>query len=342
MKLIIQIPCYNEEETLPQTLADLPKEIKGVEVIETLVIDDGSTDRTSEVAKNNGVNYVVRFSAHLGLAAAFRVGIQKALECGADIIVNTDADNQYRGDNIEKLVRPIIDGNADMVIGDRQIWQHKEFGVIKKLLQKLGSWVVGRLAGITVPDVASGFRAYSREAALHLNVLSNFTYTHETIIQAGLNNLKVLSVPVQVNPTVRPSRLFGSTFSYLYRSTATIMRIYTFYRPLKVFLTLALIPFVAGFGLGLRFLIYYLFSQGQGHLQSLVLCAVLLNLSFLLFVLGVLADLTAFNRRFLEETLYRSRKATFNQPNTVAATLKPTNLAEQKELTAQVSPNPKM
>lgn len=307
-KLIIQIPCFNEEDHLPATVADLPKHIEGIDVIERLVIDDGSTDRTSEVAKKLGVEHVIRFPVNKGLASAFRAGLQEALENDADIIVNTDADNQYRGADIAKIVKPILDGRADMVIGDRQIWSHPEFGIVKKCLQKFGSWVVGQLAGKPVADVTSGFRAFDREAAIRLNVLSNYTYTQETIIQAGQHKMGILSVPVQTNPTARPSRLFHSIPAYVRRSGATIVRVYTFYRALKVFTYLASIPFIIGCIVVARFLVYYFAGEGSGHVQSLILSGVMFNLSFMLFILGVLADLIGSNRRLMEEVLVQVKK----------------------------------
>ena len=309
MKLIIQIPCFNEEKTLPGTLDDLPREVPGVDTVEWLIIDDGSTDRTVEVAKEKGVDHIVSFSRNRGLAAAFRAGLQASLERGADVIVHTDADNQYCAGNIKDLVRPVIEENADMAIGDRQIWKHQEFGIVKKCLQKLGSMVVSQFSGISVPDAASGFRAYSREAAITLNVLSRYTYTHETIIQSGLHNLKVVSVPVQVNPKTRPSRLFRSIPAYLRDSTLTIGRAYTMYRSFKVFSFLATILFLAGFGIGVRFLRYYLIGEGGGHVQSLILATVLLNLSFVLFAIGVLAELIGCNRRLIEDLLIRMKKS---------------------------------
>ena len=309
MKLVIQIPCLNEEKTLPATLSDLPRSIEGVDTIEWLVIDDGSTDRTVEVAREHGVHHIVSFRVNRGLASAFRAGLHASLERGADIIVNTDADNQYRGDSIQALVRPILEGKADIVVGDRQIWQHPEFGFARKCLQTIGSRVVGQLASTVVPDVTSGFRAYSREAAIHLNVLSDYTYTHETIIQAGLDGLSIVSVPVEVNPAVRPSRLFDSVPSYLRRGGVAILRIYTFYRSLRVFFCMAAVPFLAGCALSIRFLYFYFTGRGSGHVQSLILAAVLLNLSFVLFILGVLADLVGFNRRLIEEILVRVRRS---------------------------------
>ncbi len=308
MKLIIQIPCYNEEATLPATLRDLPRRIDGIDAIEVLVINDGSKDRTVEVARAHGVAHIVDFSRNQGLAAAFRAGLEAALAHGADIIVNTDADNQYRGDCIERLVRPILANEAEMVIGDRGIWQHQEFGFVKKCLQALGSWVVSRFAGCRVADVTSGFRAYSREAALRINVLSRYTYTHETVIQCGQAGMRIVSVPIEVNPKTRESRLFRSMWAYIRRSATTILRIYTLYRPLRAFFFAGLIPFALAFLIGLRFLIYYLQGQGGGHIQSLILCGVLFNLSFMLFVLGIVADLIGANRKLLEEIIVSMRR----------------------------------
>ncbi len=303
MKLIIQIPCFNEEETLPATLADLPRAIPGIDEIEWLIVDDGSTDRTVEVAKAHGVRHIVGFTTNLGLASAFRAGLNTCIERGADIIVNTDADNQYAGADIAKLVQPIIEKKADIVIGDRQIWQHKEFSLPKKVLQKLGSRVVSSLAETEVPDVTSGFRAYNREAAHRVTVLSDYTYTHETIIQAHSKGLTIASVPIGVNPKTRDSRLFGSPLSYIRKSAPVILRIYTLYQPLKVFTLLAFIPFVCGLFLGVRFLVYKHLGEGDGHVQSLILAAILLNLSFVLMVLGILADLIGFNRKLIDEAV---------------------------------------
>jgi glycosyltransferase involved in cell wall biosynthesis len=248
MKLIIQIPCYNEEHTLPQTLQALPRSLPGFEVVEWLVINDGSTDGTVKVAREHGVDHIISYASNRGLAHAFRTGLQASLDRGADVIVHTDADNQYAASSIPDLVLPVIKGEADVVVGDRQVWNHQEFGWVKKCLQRLGSRVVSHLSGISVPDVTSGFRAFSREAALALNVLSRYTYTHETLIQAGMQQLKVVSVPVKVNPATRPSRLFRSQTSYIFRSASTILRAYTMYRALKVFLLLAVPMFIAGQG----------------------------------------------------------------------------------------------
>lgn len=307
VKLIIQIPCFNEEKHLPETLEALPTEIEGVDIIERLVIDDGSADRTAEVARACGVEHVIRLASNRGLANAFRTGVRRCLELGADIIVNTDADNQYHGGDIPKLVAPVVEGRADMVIGDRQIASHREFGAIKKFLQRLGSQVISTVAGVEVSDATSGFRAISRDLALRLNVISSFTYTHETIIQAGLSGLHIENVPIRTNLKTRPSRLFRSTFGYIRRSAITIIRIYVLYRPFMVFSTLAGLTLLPGVAIGARFLNFYISGDGDGHVQSLLLSVVLLNLSFILALLAVLADLIGANRRLIEETLSHAR-----------------------------------
>lgn len=308
MKLIIQIPCLNEEKTLPQTIADLPKKIDGVDVIETLIIDDGSTDNTVEVARKLGVNHVVRHTHNKGLAEAFASGLDACVKLGADIIVNTDGDNQYRGDDIAKLIRPILENQADMVVGDRQIDTIRHFSFIKKQLQKLGSWVVQHVSATQVPDTTSGFRAFSREAALRLNVLSGFTYTLETIIQAGRTNIAITHVPVGTNDKLRDSRLFSSIPKYIKRSMATIFRIYTMYEPLKMFTMIGTVVFGAGFFLSARFLYFYFTGNGGGHIQSLILSAVLMMIGFQVGMSGLLADLIRNNRRLIEDTQYRVKK----------------------------------
>ena len=308
VKLIIQIPCYNEEETLAEALDALPKSVEGVDVIEHLVVDDGSTDRTVEVARARGVHHIVCFTQNRGLARAFEAGIDASLRLGADIIVNTDADNQYCADDIEKLVAPILAGNADIVVGERPIEGHAEFSFVKKRLQRLGSWVVRKASGTRVPDAPSGFRAHSREAALRLNVLSTYSFTLETIIQAGRKNMAVTSVPVRTNPQTRPSRLMRSMASYLFRSAQTILRIFIVYEPLRFFFTIGAIVFAAGFLIGLRFLYYYFADPTSGHTQSLILAAVLLLMGFQLGVLGLVADLIASNRKLIDETLYRIKR----------------------------------
>jgi len=308
MKLIIQIPCYNEEATLPRTLADLPRQIDGIDTIEVLVIDDGSTDNTVKVAREHGVNYVVSFPQNKGLAKVFNAGIDACLKLGADIIVNTDADNQYCGDDIEKLIHPILNGDAEIVIGDRNTGKIEHFSWIKKKLQRYGSWVVRHLSDTDIPDATSGFRAFSREAALQMNVVTRFTYTLETIIQAGKKNLVVSHVPIRTNEKLRESKLFSSNWQYIKRSVSTILRIYTMYEPFKMFTYIGGGFFLAGFLIGLRFLYYYLFVSGAGHIQSLILAAVLMIVGFQVFVIGLLADIIGSNRQLIESILYRIRK----------------------------------
>lgn len=308
MKLIIQIPCYNEEATLPRTLADLPREIDGIDTIEVLIINDGSTDDTVKVAREHGVNYVVSFPQNKGLAKVFNAGIDACLKLGADIIVNTDADNQYCGDDIEKLIRPILNGDAEIVIGDRNTGEIEHFSWIKKKLQRYGSWVVRHLSDTDIPDATSGFRAFSREADLQMNVVTRFTYTLETIIQAGKKNLVVSHVPIRTNEKLRESKLFSSNWQYIKRSVSTILRIYTMYEPFKMFTYIGGGFFLAGFLIGLRFLYYYLFESGAGHIQSLILAAVLLIVGFQVFVIGLLADIIGSNRQLIESILYRIRK----------------------------------
>jgi len=308
MKLIVQIPCYNEEETLPATLADIPREVPGFGEVEILVIDDGSTDRTAEVAREHGVHHVVRHVGNKGLAAAFRAGLDASLRLGADIIVNTDGDNQYFGGDIPRLVEPILRGTADMVIGCRDIDSVPDFSRAKKLLQKLGSWVVRRISGTRVADTTSGFRAYSREAALRINVVSRFSYTLETIIQAGKTGIAISCVPVRTNRKLRDSRLFKSNWSYIKRSVLTILRIYAMYRPLKVFARLGGVIFLAGALIGVRFLIYYAMGHGGGKIQSLILAAVLMIIGFQTLLIGLLSDLVASNRSLVEESLFRTRR----------------------------------
>ena len=309
MKLVIQIPCLDEAATLPRTLADLPRELPGFDAVEWLVVDDGSTDGTAGIARECGVHHVVRFGSNKGLAVAFQAGLDAALKLGADVIVNTDADNQYDARDIERLVEPILTGEADMVIGDRQIRRHEEFSRVKKLLQLWGSWLVRQASGTGVPDTTSGFRAYNREAALRLNVVSRFSYTLETIIQAGKNDIAVSHVPVRTHARTRESRLFRSTFQYVRRSVETILRVYAMYEPLRIFLWLAAIVGVAGLALFGRFLWFYFTQPGPtGHVQSLIVAGVLLVFALQLVVLGVLADLLRANRVLAERTLHRVRQ----------------------------------
>ena len=308
MKLVIQIPCLNEETTLPVTLADLPRVLPGFDAIELLVIDDGSTDRTSEVARANGVHHVLRFPARRGLARAFDTGLREALAMGADVIVNTDADNQYVGADIARLVEPIVARRADMVVGTRPIDSIEHFSMMKKSLQRLGSRVVRALSAADVPDATSGFRAYSRDAALRLTVVTGFTYTLETLIQASHKNIAIVHVPIRVNRKLRESRLFRGIGSYVTRSLGTMIRVYLLYRPLRFFLSIAALFGAGSLALFARFLVLFLTTTGQtGHIQSLVVAGVLAVIAALFVALGVLADLTAMNRRLLDEILVNTR-----------------------------------
>jgi len=317
MHLIIQIPCYNEEETLPGTLADIPRSIEGVDRISILVINDGSSDRTVEVARSEGVDYIVSYPQNRGLARAFMAGIDACIRLGADIIVNTDADNQYYGPDIEKLIRPIIDGEAELVIGDRQVKGISHFSAVKKSLQTFGSRVVRTAAhGARVADATSGFRAVSREAAMRMYVINDFTYTLETIIQAGQNRTAVKSVEIRTNPMTRKSRLFGSILSYVRQSMGIIIRIYTMYRPLKTFMVLSGLFFTLGLALSVRFIYYYYITEGQtGKVQSLIFAAITIIAAFQLFFSGILADLIAANRKLLEYLLVKVRKIESNDPS---------------------------
>ena len=302
MKLVIQIPCYNEAATLGVTLRDLPREVPGFDRVEWLVVDDGSVDDTAQAAKAGGVDHVVRLPTNRGLARAFMAGLEASLHAGADVIVNTDADNQYNAADIPALVAPVVAGSADMVVGARPIEQIAHFSPLKKLLQRLGSRVVQLASNTRVPDAPSGFRAFSRAAALQLNVFNSYTYTLETIIQAGQKGMTVVSVPIRVNADLRPSRLVRSIPQYLFRSTLTIGRIFLTYRPLRFFLTVSALLFVPGFLIGVRFLFeLFVRGRGQGHIQSLILTAILLLASVLFFVLGLLAELISVNRRLLED-----------------------------------------
>jgi len=313
MKLIIQIPCYNEAETLEIALNDLPRRIDGIDQIEYLIINDGSQDATAEVARRWGVNYVVNFKRNKGLAYGFMAGIDACLRNGADIIVNTDADNQYAGADIEKLVRPILEGKTDIVIGERPIDETEHFSPVKKKLQHLGSWVVRKASNSDIPDAPSGFRAFSREAALRLNVTNEYTYTLETIIQAGRVKIAQTSVPIRTNEELRPSRLFHSIPSYIKKSVVTILRAYIMYSPLKTFSILSVIPFAAGLAIGIRFLVLFFTGNGNGHTQSLILCAILLMMGFMTFVIGLQADLIAKNRKLLEDIQYHVRHIDYDK-----------------------------
>jgi glycosyltransferase involved in cell wall biosynthesis len=308
VKLIIQIPCYNEENTLPVTLAELPRALPGVDEIEYLVIDDGSTDRTAEVARQLGVQHIVRQKRNRGLAAAFQAGLEAALVAGADLIVNTDADNQYFGPDIAVLVQPILDGRADIVVGDRGVADSEHFSALKRVLQRLGSWVVERAAGIPIPDATSGFRAFTREAALRLTVLSEYTYTLETLIQAGVRGMNVIFVPVRTNPQTRQSRLMRSLPSFLVLQAVTVLRFYTMYRPLRVFMTTGAALIGVALLLGARFLALYAAGRGAGHVQSLILAAIFVIVGFQVCLIGLIADLVSMNRKMMEETLCRVRR----------------------------------
>lgn len=307
-KLIIQIPCFNEAATLPPTLRDLPRAIPGVDVIEYLIIDDGSRDDTAQVARANGVHHVVQFERNRGLAAAFRAGLEESLRQGADIIVNTDADNQYQASDIATIVKPIVEKQAELVVGDRGVGELQNFSPIKRKLQVFGSWVIGRAAELRTPDATSGFRAMSREAALKTIVLSDYSYTLESLIHAGSRKAAVTSVRIGINPQTRPSRLMKSIPHYIRKSGVTIMRAYTMYRPLRVFAAVGAILIVAGCIPGVRFLWFYFNGDRVGHVQSLILAAILIIVGFQILLIGLLADLIANNRKMLEETLYRVRK----------------------------------
>ena len=313
MKLIIQIPCYNEAETLTIALNDLPKHIDGIDEIEYLIINDGSKDNTVEVAREWGVNYVVSFKKNKGLAKGFMAGLDACLRNGADIIVNTDADNQYCGDDIEKLVRPILEGKSDIVIGARPIDQTEHFSPLKKKLQHFGSWVVRKASATDIPDAPSGFRAYSREAALQLNVVNEYTYTLETIVQAGRNKIPMESVDIRTNAELRPSRLFNSMMGYVKKSMVTIIRAYVMYRPLKFFLTLGTVFVVLGLIPGIRYLAYFFGGDTAGHIQSLILGCTLIIIGVNCYTMGVLADTTAANRKIMEDVQKRVRKIDYEQ-----------------------------
>jgi glycosyltransferase involved in cell wall biosynthesis len=299
-KLIIQIPCYNEAETLPHTLADLPRMMPGFDRVEWLVVDDGSDDDTAKVARASGADHVVRMPRNRGLARAFTRGLEEAVRLGADVIVNTDADNQYRAEDIPRLVAPILAGRADIVVGARPIATIEHFSFTKKLLQRIGSWVVRRVSGTNVPDAPSGFRAMSRRAALELKVFNEYSYTLETIIQAGMKGIAITAVPVGVNGPTRPSRLVRNVPGYVGRQILTILRIFMTYRPFPFFSVPGAASLLAGIAIGVRFLVFYVSGEGSGHIQSLLLGTMLMGTGFLLIVVGLLADLTAVNRKLLE------------------------------------------
>ena len=312
MKLIIQIPCLNEAETLEVALNDLPKHIDGIDEIEYLIINDGSTDNTVEVAKNWGVQYVVNFKQNKGLARGFMAGLDACLRNGADIIVNTDADNQYCGADIEKLVRPILDVKADIVIGERPIDDTAHFSPLKKKLQHIGSWTVRVASKSDIPDAPSGFRAYSREAALRLNVVNQYTYTLETIVQAGHEKFAMTSVPIRTNDELRPSRLFSSMFGYIKKSVVTIARSFMMYKPLRFFGLIGTILFLIGLILGIRYLVFIFAGIPGGHVQSLILASTLMMMGFMTGVIGLQADIIAANRKIMEDIQYHVRKMDYD------------------------------
>lgn len=314
MKLIIQIPCYNEEESLPVTLKELPRKIEGVDTVEWLIINDGSSDETVQVAKEHGVDHVVNFKTNQGLAKVFMAGLNACINLGADIIINTDADNQYNADDIEKLIVPILEGTHDIVVGERPISNTNHFSFQKKLLQKIGSFTVRIASRTKVPDAPSGFRAMSKEAALRLNVFNKYTYTLETIIQAGHTGIAITSVPIRTNDDLRPSRLVKSIARYIRLSLNTILRVSTFYNPLKSILNIGLLFLLGGFGIGMRWLIlFFIIQDGRNHIPSLILASILFTVGVITSMMAVIADLISVNRKILEELQYKARQQDFNK-----------------------------
>lgn len=315
IKLIVMVPCLNEEKTLPSVINSIPKKIAGIDIIETLIIDDGSTDETVKVAKKLGVNHILKNTRNRGLAKSFSLGLNYALNNGADIIVNTDGDNQYPQGDISKLVKPILDGQADMVIGDRQTKKIAHFSPIKKLFQSFGSSVVCKLSGINVPDAVSGFRAYSRAAAMELNVVTEFSYCTETIIQAGKKRLKIVSIPVTTNAKTRESRLFKNIFQHMKKTGSTMIRVFAMYEPLKTFFYLGFIFIIIGILFFIRFLYYMIIGNGSGHLQSIVFGAVMFLAGFQVLIMGLVADLIAANRKLIEQVLLNQKKEMYDKKN---------------------------
>ena len=312
MKLIIQIPCYNEAETLIIALNGLPKHVEGIDEIEYLIINDGSKDNTVQVAKSWGVHYVVNFKRNKGLAYGFMAGVDACLKNGADIIVNTDADNQYNGADIVKLVSPILEGKSDIVIGERPIDETEHFSFIKKKLQHLGSWTVQVASNTKMPDAPSGFRAYSRDAAMRLNVFNEYTYTLETIVQAGREKIAMSSVPIRTNAELRPSRLFHSMWGYVKRSSVTIILAFMMYKPLRFFTAVGMIPLIAGIILGIRYIIFMCMEQAGGHIQSLILASILILMGFMTIIIGLQADIIAANRKILQDIQYRIKRMEYD------------------------------
>lgn len=314
MKLIIQIPCLNEAKTLPATVAALPRALPGIDVVEILIVDDGSTDGTADVARSLGIRHVVQFERNRGLAAAFMAGLEASVRAGADIVVNTDADNQYQASDIATLIEPILARRAELVVGDRGVGSLANFSWLKRRLQVFGSWVLGRAAGLQTPDATSGFRALSRECALRTMILSNYSYTLESLIQAGARRAAVEFVPIGINPQTRPSRLMRSIPHYIRKSGLTMLRAYTMYRPMRVFTTLGVLFIGLGILPGLRFVYFYFFVDRVGHIQSLILAAILIIVGFQVLLIGVIADLISFNRQIVEEAVYRLRRIEATMP----------------------------
>ncbi len=315
MKLIIQIPCYNEEKTLETVIADLPKKIQDIDVIETLVIDDGSTDRTVEKARKSGVDHIVVLKTHKGLAKAFAAGIEYALDQGADIIVNTDGDNQYKGEDLPKLILPIIRGEADVVIGTRQIDEVPHFSFFKKKMQKVGSGIIRKLSKTPIKDATSGFRAFSKDAAMRINPLTEYSYTIESLVQLGNEKMKIMSVPIQVNQKLRESRLIKNTPSFIARQSMTLFRMYSVYKAFRVFLLLGIIVALPGLFGFIRFLYFFFTSRGEGHIQSLIFSAVFVICGFFILILGIIAELISNNRKMIEMMIYKIRKLEMNNKN---------------------------
>jgi glycosyltransferase involved in cell wall biosynthesis len=312
MKLVVQIPCLNEETTLPLVLKDIPSKIPGIDEIIVLVIDDGSSDKTVEIAREHGVKHFVRHSGNQGLGRSFHDGVMKALELGADIVVNTDGDNQYPQERIDDLVGPIVRGEADIVIADRQTHKIAHFSPLKKLLQRLGSRVVNLAAGTDLPDAASGFRAYSRDSLMRLNTITRFSYCTETIIQAGYKRMKIVSIPVTTNPKLRESRLFNSTWEHIRKSGMTIVRAYIMYKPYMVFTSLAAVLFLLGLIPFARFFYFNAQGEGGGHIQSLIVGSLLMIAAFLCVVLNIIADLVRINRILVEDNLEQTKRQRFD------------------------------
>jgi glycosyltransferase involved in cell wall biosynthesis len=332
-RLIIQIPCYNEENTLPQTVRDIPRQIDGIDRVEILVIDDGSTDRSLAIAREAGVDHIVKNTGNKGLAQTFMIGLDACLRLGADIIVNTDGDNQYKGQDIPKLVAPILAGEADVVIGNRETANSEHIHGVKKRLHKIGSMVVRLLSGTEVPDAVSGFRAFSRQAAMQTNIVTTYSYTIETIIQAGKKRLSVASTPIGTNPKARKSRLFRSIPRFIAHQIGTMVRMYTMYEPLRVFVYIGGLFILVGLVPSIRFLFYYFMGEGSGHIQSLIFAAILFIVGFQILVLGLVADVISFNRRLIEETLFRIRRIEFNHLNT---------REKERQADAQITQNSKV